>query len=126
MTNDEALWAALEESVKLQTHYAELLNMHDGGERKGFDSAQAWLDRLFSVGRLPIHLQKDTNYQLRHAGAERALREIAEQIKPKLPPGFGFGLFLFEFGDHASMFWISNAQRPDMIKALREWIARQQ
>lgn len=37
---------ALEESVKLQSHYAELLNMHDGGARLTFADAQAWMDRL--------------------------------------------------------------------------------
>ena len=37
---------ALEESVKLQTHYAKLLNMYDGGKRIGFDNADAWLSRL--------------------------------------------------------------------------------
>lgn len=65
-------------------------------------------------------------YEVHHAGAKRALREIADEIKTKLPPGYGFGLFIFEFGEQGNMFWISNAQRPDMIKALREWIAKQQ
>ena len=44
---------ALEESVKLQTHYAELLNMHDGGERIGFETADAWIDRLRECNALP-------------------------------------------------------------------------
>jgi hypothetical protein len=48
------LWAALEESVKLQSHYAQLLNMHDGGERKGFADAHAWVDRLIDTGTLPM------------------------------------------------------------------------
>lgn len=39
-------WEALEESVKLQSHYANLLNMHDGGERLTFDSPAAWMNRL--------------------------------------------------------------------------------
>ena len=60
MTIEEAkdeirdLWAALEESVKLQSHYASLLNMHDGGERKGFADAQARVDRLIDIGKLPV------------------------------------------------------------------------
>lgn len=37
---------ALEESVKLQSHYAMLINMHDGGERIQFANADAWLARL--------------------------------------------------------------------------------
>ncbi len=37
---------ALEESVKLQGHYAELLNMYDGGSRIVFLSATDWMARL--------------------------------------------------------------------------------
>jgi hypothetical protein len=37
---------ALDESVKLQSHYAVLLNIHDGGHRRTFESAAAWLARL--------------------------------------------------------------------------------
>lgn len=40
------LLAALSESVKLQSHYAALLNQYDGGNRKGFADAQEWIDRL--------------------------------------------------------------------------------
>lgn len=42
----EQLRDALEESVKLQSHYAKLLNVHDGGERKTFADAASWLHRL--------------------------------------------------------------------------------
>ena len=41
-----SLKAALEESVKLQAHYAELLNMHDGGKRIVFQSTDDWLARM--------------------------------------------------------------------------------
>ena len=44
------LEAALAASVKLQTHYAELLNMHDGGKRKIFRSADEWIERLARLG----------------------------------------------------------------------------
>ena len=40
----------LEESVGLQSHYAELLNMHDGGERMIFKSADEWIKRLRTLG----------------------------------------------------------------------------
>lgn len=42
---------ALEESVKLQSHYAVLLNMYDGGERHEFASAAEWIDRLRDCGK---------------------------------------------------------------------------
>jgi hypothetical protein len=40
---------ALAESLKLQSHYADLLNMHDGGERMQFQTVAAWLERLRSL-----------------------------------------------------------------------------
>lgn len=51
MTNDE-LRKALEESVKLQSHYAELLNGYDGGSRMTFKSAEEWIARLIALGIL--------------------------------------------------------------------------
>lgn len=40
------LRSGLEESLKLQSHYAELLNMYDHGERMQFDTVEDWLERL--------------------------------------------------------------------------------
>lgn len=42
----EELKIALAESVKLQSHYASLLNTYDGGERMIFKNAREWLERL--------------------------------------------------------------------------------
>ena len=41
----EEIWNALVESVKLQSHYATLLNQYDGGERSTFD-VRTWIGRL--------------------------------------------------------------------------------
>lgn len=41
----EKIMNALTESVKLQSHYAELLNMHDGGKRMTF-TAESWIERM--------------------------------------------------------------------------------
>ena len=46
---NERLREALKESVGLQSHYAELLNMHDGGQRLPFANVEAWLDRLAAL-----------------------------------------------------------------------------
>lgn len=43
---------ALEESIKLQSHYASLLNQYDGGARLTFRSAQEWMNRLQKLGIL--------------------------------------------------------------------------
>lgn len=37
---------ALQESIKLQSHYAKLLNIHDGGERLIFKDVSSWKERL--------------------------------------------------------------------------------
>ena len=44
------LMLALSESVKLQSLYALLLNMHDGGERLQFSCVAEWIERLKKVG----------------------------------------------------------------------------
>jgi hypothetical protein len=43
---------ALSESLKLQKHYAELLNCYDEGERRTFDSINEWMERLKEIGKL--------------------------------------------------------------------------
>ena len=47
------LEAALKQSVELQSHYAELLNMYDGGQRLTFANVEAWLDRLAALKDAP-------------------------------------------------------------------------
>ena len=42
----DEIWFALEELVKLQSHYAELLNMYDSGKRIQFKNAKEYLLRL--------------------------------------------------------------------------------
>jgi len=37
--------------------------------------------------------------------------------------GRGFALFVFDFGPDGMMNWLSNAEREDMLVALREFIA---
>lgn len=49
---------ALSESLKLQSHYASLLNQWDGGHRIGFDSAEAWIRRLRETKTLPAQPTK--------------------------------------------------------------------
>ena len=46
------LVTALAESVKLQSHYAMLLNGWDGGERLQFPTTQDWINRLIAVGTI--------------------------------------------------------------------------
>lgn len=49
----EDLYAALRESVQLQSHYARLLNQYDGGNRHPFATTEEWIARLRKTGGLP-------------------------------------------------------------------------
>jgi len=42
----DELRTALDALIKLQAHYAKLLNLHDGGRRHAFTSTEEWLERL--------------------------------------------------------------------------------
>ena len=46
---NKVLRKALAESVKLQSHYADLLNMQDTGHRLLFKNSAEWINRLFST-----------------------------------------------------------------------------
>lgn len=58
------------------------------------------------------------------AELEAKAREIAQRIGAACPEGVGFALMLFNFGADGNMTWISNANRDDMVEAMRELVAR--
>jgi hypothetical protein len=48
-------------------------------------------------------------YEVRDEAVEKLLRDIGELLKRSCPPGYGFNLLIFTFGDGGNMFYISNA-----------------
>jgi len=54
----DEVWEALEKSVKLQSHYAELLNMYDASQRMRFKDANEWLHRLRKLDTLSERVKK--------------------------------------------------------------------
>ena len=69
------------------------------------------------------------SYEVHHAGAEATLRKLGRLLKQDMPPGFGFTLFIYEYGDEVdkgSMFYLSSSHRQDMLKVLKEFIAKQE
>jgi hypothetical protein len=52
------------------------------------------------------------------------LQDLGGQIGSALPEGWGFNLLLFPFGDGGSLFYISSAERQDVIAVMREFIKR--
>ncbi len=49
---NDRLSKALAASVKLQSHYAAILNDYDGGTRIVFADVGAWLKRLTEIGEI--------------------------------------------------------------------------
>ena len=52
------------------------------------------------------------------------LQVIAQKVDNELPTGFGFVVLTFEFGKTGQMMYVSNAEREDIVKAMKEWIAK--
>lgn len=69
-------------------------------------------------------MQPDKNYEVLNEDIEIAMKQIGEVIGKSLPKGWGFNLMLFDFGDKGSMFYMSNADRQDVIKQMREFIKK--
>jgi hypothetical protein len=58
---------------------------------------------------------------------EKVNREVGALIGEAIDQSgghFGFALFMFGFGNDQEMTWISNAERADLIAALKEFIAK--
>ncbi len=62
------------------------------------------------------------------ASLERQAKKIGHRIARALPKGVGFTLLVFDFGEAGTgnLAYLSNAQRSDMLKAMREFIAKQE
>ena len=63
-------------------------------------------------------------FEVRNEAAEKMLRQIGNMLRDVCPPGIGFSLLIFTFGEGGDMFYSSNAQREDMIKAMQEFIEK--
>ncbi len=65
------------------------------------------------------------DYKIDNPEIKKKLRELAEKLKGEMPKGWGFTLLMFDYqeeGEEGSMFYISSAQRADMIKVMKEFI----
>lgn len=55
------------------------------------------------------------------------LQNIAQNIDKELPEGFGFALLTFKFNakpDTSELMYVANADRQDIVKAMKEWIEK--
>jgi uncharacterized protein (DUF779 family) len=71
-------------------------------------------------------VKKIEDYQVRNPEIEGKLKGIGGIIGKTLPKGWGFTLLIFDYNTtKGSMFYISNGQRKDVIKAMIEFISKQ-
>jgi len=56
--------------------------------------------------------------------SKNAMQEMANRVKELLPKDLGFTILVFPFNEPGVSNYISNANRSDMIKALRETAER--
>lgn len=71
-----------------------------------------------------------SKFKVRNLEIENLLRGIAKVIGDVLPKGWGFSLLIFDYSkpdqkDAGSMFYISSAKRETMLKAMLEFIEKQ-
>lgn len=67
-------------------------------------------------------------FNVRNQQIEEHMRTVARQIKSEMPDGWGFTVLMFNYGENKEqtdgLFYISSADRDDMIRAMKEFIAR--
>jgi hypothetical protein len=83
-------------------------------------------EEIGALAVIKLLKEKCTENALTHNGKQidaSKMRVLAPMIEERIP-GLGFALFTFEFATPGITHYISNAQRPDMIKALEETLLR--
>jgi hypothetical protein len=68
-------------------------------------------------------LPEPMRYEVRNEEVEKVLKTLGDILKDVMPPGYGFTLLIFQFNG-PELFYISGANRADMIKTMREFIAK--
>jgi hypothetical protein len=71
-------------------------------------------------------MPSNENYEIDNPEVKTILRSIGSKIGAAVKPGWGFALFIYEYGGpNGANFYIASADRSDIIRMLEEWIARQ-
>ena len=66
----------------------------------------------------------ESSFEVRKAEVESLLKDVGDIIGSALKkhaPGYGFTLMLFSYGEGGNMFYLSSADREDMIRAMDEF-----
>ena len=70
------------------------------------------------------------NFEVENESITKMMKDIGGRIHSAIEHSenagkIGFALLIFEFGEGGAMFYISNADRKNMVLALKEFIVKQ-
>jgi hypothetical protein len=71
-------------------------------------------------------MEEDGEFQFRDPHAEESLREIGTMLREICPDNMGFVLLMAHWGEGGGLFFTSNIKRENVIKMMKEFIARQE
>lgn len=63
-------------------------------------------------------------YEVENEKIQKLLLELGRKIKDGMPEGYGFTLLIFGFSPNDELFYLSSAQRQDMVRTMREFIQK--
>ena len=66
----------------------------------------------------------DPQFEIREPEIEELLADIGRKLKAQMPPGWGFTLLICSYGEGGAMFYLSSVEREDMVKAMKEFLAK--
>jgi hypothetical protein len=69
-------------------------------------------------------METPMKYEVRNEKVEELLRDLGRKLKDAMPPGYGFSLLMFGFSPNNELFYVSSAQREDMIRTMQEFIQK--
>ena len=67
---------------------------------------------------------EEMKYEVRNEEIEKILVDIGHRIGSQMPKGYGFMLQIFSYGEGGDLFYISSAQRGDIINVMKEFIEK--
>ena len=114
-----------------------------GSPEMSEDRAVSVLERMRSEAEAYLRQQANTpeptpppveqgSYNVRSTQVEAMLRAMGREWKERMPPGWGFTVLMFSYGktglpgegEEGAVFYLSTADRADMVKVMADFIKR--
>jgi hypothetical protein len=90
------------------------------------DALKAECEAFGEAGGVAAPVPPDVHYTVPDPlDMQATLKAIGGRIAEGLPAGWGFTLLLFEYGAGGALFYMSSADRADVLATMREFMKRQ-